>query len=78
MPLDPCPRCGIAVHTMNLSDRDIAVEPQLDLDVDSPEVLRWIPHSESVLVRGADSRELQLRRSHFCTSMTSKSGPFRR
>jgi hypothetical protein len=31
---------------MNLSDRDIAVEPQLDLDVDSPEVLRWIPHSE--------------------------------
>lgn len=46
MPLDPCPRCGIAVHTMNLSDRDIAVEPQLDLDVDSPEVLRWIPHSE--------------------------------
>jgi len=46
MPLDPCPRCGIAVLTMKIEHRDMGLEPQIDLDADSPEVLRWIPHSK--------------------------------
>jgi hypothetical protein len=47
MQLIRCPRCGIPVLFLKVTaDREIAIEPQIDVDIDSPDGMRWIPHSE--------------------------------